>query len=371
MFWTCSRDSMSRGFRAWQHKVKEGPVSAIELLAALPFALILIDEHGIIRDTNSETQTVLNLSQNSLLGRNLADVLNLPDSFSHDAKETFVAHDVSFSTRKGKQLRGDIHSLSLPERPSWQLLTISNARDQLMGVGLDRRGAGRTAIAIAATLAHEIKNPLSGIRGAAQLLETSVSEDDSKMTRLIRTEVDRVTALIDRMEGFTDTRGIELSADNIHAIVEHARNVAEKGFGSELEITEHYDPSLPPVLTHRDSLVQVVINLIKNAAETAVPGKCRKVTLTTRYRHGVALSGASGSKKLPLPIELCVIDDGPGAPEELTEQLFDPFISGKRNGQGLGLALADKLIRDMGGLIQYSREGTPPQTVFRLLLQRA
>jgi two-component system, NtrC family, nitrogen regulation sensor histidine kinase GlnL len=236
---------------------------------------------------------------------------------------------------------------------------------------LDQGGSSRAAIAIAATLAHEIKNPLSGIRGAAQLLEGAVEGNDVSLTRLIRTEVDRIAALIDRMEGFTDTRPIELAGHNIHAIVDHARSVAQQGFGAHLSIVEEYDPSLPPVLAHGDSLIQVVINLLKNAAETAVPGETRSVTLSTRYRHGVMLSSPDHDRRLPLPIELCVIDDGPGAPPDMVEQLFDPFISSKRSGQGLGLALADKLIRDMGGLIQYGREGNPPRTTFRLLLQRA
>ena len=220
-------------------------------------------------------------------------------------------------------------------------------------------------------LAHEIKNPLSGIRGAAQLLGTQVSDDDKAMTRLICTEVDRIAALIDQMQGFTDTRPISFTTDNIHQMIDHARSVAQNGFGAQLKIVEIYDPSLPLVRVHRDSMIQILLNLLKNSAETAEINKQRIVKLTTRYRHGVSVSTGEGKARLLLPIELCVIDDGPGVPPELLENLFEPFVSSKRAGRGLGLALVDKLVRDVGGVIQYAREGSPPMTVFRILLPRA
>jgi two-component system nitrogen regulation sensor histidine kinase GlnL len=172
------------------------------------------------------------------------------------------------------------------------------------------------------------------------------------------------------MEGFTDSRPLPLASENIHAIIDHSRRVAEQGFGHGLEISDEFDPSLPPVLANRDGLIQVIINLLKNAAETATDGETRHVRLTTRYRQGVSLASGSDGQRAALPIEFCVIDDGPGAPAELVDQLFDPFVSGKRGGHGLGLALSDKLVRDMGGLIQYVRSDDPPRTIFRLLLQR-
>jgi two-component system, NtrC family, nitrogen regulation sensor histidine kinase GlnL len=220
-------------------------------------------------------------------------------------------------------------------------------------------------------LAHEIKNPLSGIRGAAQLLESHVDDDDRRMTVLIRTEVDRITALVDQMEGFTDTRAIAPTPDNIHEIIDHARSVVGAGLGNDVHIDVEYDPSLPPVLVNRDAMIQVLINLIKNAAETGETGRVRTIRLTTAYRHGVSVSSAKGQQKVSLPIEVCVIDDGPGAPPEIAEDLFEPFVSSKKSGRGLGLALVDKLMRDMGGIIQYERAERPEMTIFRLLLPRA
>jgi two-component system, NtrC family, nitrogen regulation sensor histidine kinase GlnL len=343
----------------------------LEILAALPLALLVLDEKEEIRDINAEGEALFNMSASAIVSRPIEALLTLPIGFREAQGGPFAAFDVDFDTRRGRQLRGDLHATPLIDRPGWQLLTIANARDHGMGGGLERQGNSRTAIAIAATLAHEIKNPLSGIRGAAQLLDGRVADGDADMTRLIRTEVDRIAALIDRMEGFTDTRPIALSPQNIHAIVDHSRKVIEQGYAESLFITDEYDPSLPPVLAHEDSLIQVIINLLKNAAETAEAGKKRHVTLATRYRHGIAVSSRDRERRLPLPIELCIYDDGPGAPAEIADQLFEPFVSSKRTGRGLGLALTDKLVRDMGGLIQYAREGSPPRTVFRLLLQRA
>jgi two-component system, NtrC family, nitrogen regulation sensor histidine kinase GlnL len=345
--------------------------SATEILAALPFAVLVIDQRGEVRNVNASAEQLLNASANSLIGKALITIIDLPSTFEEGGGGPFAAFDVELTTKRVGQIRCDLHATPLVDHPGWQMITIAHARDKSHGALLEHRSNSRAAIAVAAMLAHEIKNPLSGIRGAAQLLDGRVAEADAPMTLLIQREVDRVAALIDRMEGFTDTRSIDLSAQNIHAIIDHSRRVAEQGFGDKLVISEEYDPSLPPVLAHEDSLIQVIINLLKNAAETSDNEEKRHVLLMTRYRHGVVLTSPENRRRMPLPIELCVIDDGPGAPDELVEQLFDPFISSKRKGQGLGLALADKLVRDMGGIIQYAREGSPPRTVFRLLLQRA
>jgi two-component system, NtrC family, nitrogen regulation sensor histidine kinase GlnL len=343
-----------------------------EILAALNTALLVVDPEDIVRDVNAAAEMLLNASAVHLVGERLADVMPLPFAYAEAKGGVFAAYDMPFVNRRGGRFRADFHANPFPDRPGWTLVSLSaGAGAQHMGNRLERRSGAKAAVGIAAMLAHEIKNPLSGIRGAAQLLESRAAPDDVAMTRLIRTEVDRVAALIDRMEGFTDTRPLALAPDNIHEIIDHARSVAERGFGANLKITDSYDPSLPAVLVHRDSLIQVILNLLKNAAETSDGAVKRKVTLTTGYRHGVAVSVEGEPRRRALPIELCVIDDGPGAPPDLAESLFDPFVSSKKAGRGLGLALVDKLVRDMGGIIQYAREGQPEHTVFRLLLPRA
>lgn len=346
--------------------------SAEELLAGLHTALVVINRSGLIVRVNSAAEVLLNESTSHLIGCRLVDVMKVPESYLPIDGSVLAAFDVDIATRKGGRFRGDYHANPLIDYPGWYIILMNPvAGVQQRNNRLERRNSARMAIGAAAMLAHEIKNPLSGIRGAAQLLDKRVSTEDAVMTKLIRTEVDRIAALIDQMQGFTDTRPMNFTADNIHQMIDHARNVALSGFGTRIKIVEAYDPSLPMVRVHRDSMIQILLNLLKNAAETAEKEEKRTIKLTTRYRHGGLVATNDGKNRHMLPIELCVIDDGPGVPVELAENLFEPFVSSKRGGRGLGLALVDKLVRDMGGIIQYAREGRPEMTVFRILLPRA
>jgi two-component system, NtrC family, nitrogen regulation sensor histidine kinase GlnL len=347
----------------------DAPPGAEEIIAASPTAMLLINPEDRVVLVNAAAEALLNASSAHVVGRLLDEVLTLPRDRAGEGP--YAAYDVSLSTPRGAQFRADLLITPFSDREGWKLVSLqAGAAAHRMGHRLERGSGARAAVGIAAMLAHEIKNPLSGIRGAAQLLDSSVDDGGKRMTKLIRDEVDRIASLIDRMEGFTDTRPLERRPENIHAIIDHARAVALSGFGDRLEIRDSYDPSLPPVLVHRDSTVQVILNLLKNASETSENRNKRQVLITTAFRHGVSVTVDGGTKKLSLPIELCIIDDGPGAPPEIVDNLFDPFISSKAKGQGLGLALVDKLVRDMGGFVQYAREGKPEKTVFRLLLPR-
>jgi len=343
------------------------PAPAEALLAALPTPLLVVDEGGVILDANAAAETLLNLSRSVIVGMPI-DAATGHHLRSMPAETPFVAYDLEMHLPGGRSLRADLMAAPLPDWPGWRVVALHT--HPISGPIARRAGGNLAAAGAAALLAHEIKNPLSGIRGAAQLLEANADEDARALTTLIRDEVDRVAALIDRMEGFTDTRPLVLEPQNIHAILDHARDVASRGFGDTVVFKEIYDPSLPNVLGHRDSLVQVVINLIKNAVE-ALGEAGGSVTLTTAYRHGMSRLTDGGDGRRQLPIEVCVIDDGPGAPLEIAEHLFDPFVSSKRDGRGLGLALVEKLVSDQGGLVEYAREGHPERTVFRLLLPRA
>ncbi|SNS06460.1 two-component system, NtrC family, nitrogen regulation sensor histidine kinase GlnL [Sphingomonas laterariae] len=341
-----------------------------EQIAALPTPMLLIDAQGVVRDVNNAGEALLNLGRGAIVGRNIETLIGHPlTSMAPDAP--FAAYDLEVVLPADRHQRVDLMVGPLADRPGWRVITVHGLPPaHLLGRRGDREGGALSAIGAAAMLAHEIKNPLSGIRGAAQLLEASVDEGAQDLTRLIRDEVDRVAALIDRMEGFTDTRQIDLSPQNIHALLGHAREVALQGFASGFTIRESYDPSLPPVLGHRDSLIQILINLIKNSAE-AMKNKGNIITLRTAYRHGVSVRLRGGDGKRSLPIEVCVIDEGPGAPDDIADHLFEPFVTSKPSGSGLGLALVAKLVADQGGMIEYAREGTPAHTVFRLLLPRA
>lgn len=339
----------------------------------LPSPLLVIDADRRVRTVNPAAETLLNLAQSAILGRDVSELIgHTLESLPDDAP--FVAYDLQLVLPGDRTYWADLMVAPLPDRPGLRLLTIhGRAPAHLARRRADREGGTLAAVGAAAMLAHEIKNPLSAIRGAAQLLEPGVDADARDLTRLIREEVDRVAALIDRMEGFTDSRPLPLEPQNIHAILGHARDVALTGFAAGCTIREIYDPSLPAVLGNRDALVQVVVNLLKNAAEAMrdAGAPAGTITLTTGYRHGVSRLTQGGGGRSQLPIEVCVIDEGPGAPPEIGDHLFDPFVTSKRSGGGLGLALVDKLIDDQGGMVEYAREGTPPRTIFRLSLPRA
>ena len=347
-----------------------------DFFAAMPTPLVIVDGEGRVQRVNAAAEMLFNTGQSALADKPRGALLGLPPKHpvvsGVAADAPFAAYDVELMPAPRKPHRADLLAAPLPEHIGWRIVAIHGSAHSVVNRRADRHSGTLTAVAAAAMLAHEIKNPLSGIRGAAQLLEASADQDSADLTRLIRNEVDRIAALIDRMEGFTDTRALDVSPQNIHAILGRAREVAATGFARGLPIRELYDPSLPPVLGHEDSLIQVLINLLKNAAEAiANIGQGGAITLTTAYRHGVSVATQRGDARVPLPIEVCVIDDGPGPPEGIAEHLFDPFVTSKKAGGGLGLTLVEKLIRDQGGIVEYAREGDPPRTVFRLLLPRA
>jgi two-component system nitrogen regulation sensor histidine kinase GlnL len=337
-----------------------------ELFAALPVAVLVVDPDERIAHANALAEQLLNLSERVMTGQPLAAILPPPEEGDDRRGGQGVAvYDTEIATPRGK-IRVDFVEAIIADHPGWRLITLhTSASTRGLGHSADRTASARAATGAAAMLAHEVKNPLSGIRGAAQLIGAG------ELTTLIVTEVDRIAALIDRMQDFSDTRPLPLAPENIYPLLGHARSLALAGFARGITIEERFDPSLPPALINRDALLQIVINLLKNAREAIGDERQPRIHITTAYRHGMAVSAAPGRPRVPLPIEICVADNGPGAPADIAEHLFEPFVSGRREGQGLGLALVDKLMRDMGGIVQYAREGTPEMTILRLLLPRA
>lgn len=336
------------------------------LFAALPVAVLVVDHDDRIAHANALAEQLLNLSERIMIGQPLGAILPPPGEERTRDGHGFAMYDTEIATARGGKIRVDFVEAQVPDHPGWRAITLhAAASSRRLGHSADRAAGARAAVGAAAMLAHEIKNPLSGIRGAAQLLAAG------ELTTLITTEVDRIAALIDRMQDFSDTRPLPLDSENIYPLLAHARGVALAGFARGIAIEERFDPSLPMARINRDALLQIVINLLKNAREAVRDERQPRIVITTAYRHGMAVSATPGRPRQPLPIEICVTDNGPGAPADIADHLFDPFVSGRREGQGLGLALVDKLTRDMGGIVQYAREGTPEMTVLRLLLPRA
>ncbi|MES2755544.1 MAG: ATP-binding protein [Pseudomonadota bacterium] len=343
-----------------------------ELFAALPIAVLVVDPQGRVAHANAACETMLNYSERAMIGQEVDDLVRFSERHAdRGTGRVFAAYDADIGIGRIGRARVDLLESAVADSPGWRIVTL-RPNPAARGHGPDRPAGARAAIGAAAMMAHEIKNPLSGIRGAAQLLGDGVDgEGRRELTTLIVDEVDRIAALIDRMQDFTDTRPPKLAAENIYPLLGHARRVAEAGFARGIAIEERFDPSLPPALADRDALLQVILNLLKNACEAIGETPAPSVTIATAYRHGMSASAGPGRPRQPLPIELTIADNGPGAPADIEPHLFEPFVSGKRDGKGLGLALVDKLVRDMGGIVQYAREGQPPMTIFRVLLPRA
>jgi two-component system nitrogen regulation sensor histidine kinase GlnL len=348
--------------------------TADTVLNALPHPVLMVAPDGKIAEANVAAEAFFEVSMLLLRRHQLRDLvpfgsplLALIDQVRNRGSAVNEYRvDLSTPRNPGERLV-DLNVAPVQERPGHVVVmlqerTIADKMDRQ----LTHRGAARSVIALAAMLAHEIKNPLSGIRGAAQLLEQGASEDDRTLTRLICDEADRIVKLVDRMEVFADERPVEREPVNIHVVLDRVKKLALSGFGRNIKFVETYDPSLPPVLANRDQFIQVFLNLVKNAVEAIGDNGDGQIELTTAFRPGVRLQVPGSKTRVSLPLEFCVKDNGNGVPADLLPHLFDPFVTTKPTGTGLGLALVAKIVGDHGGIIEC--ESQPRHTIFRVLM---
>lgn len=353
----------------------DGP--GLQILQALPHPVLRIEASGRLSYVNAAAENFLALSAPVLCRMTIEELL--PEG---NPLRTVIAHvlsagvsvseyEIELSTPRTAPQLVDVQvipSTTGDAESSGTIIVMIQKRAiaQQIDRQLTHRAAARSVMGVSEMLAHEIKNPLAGIKGAAQLLETSVSPLDAELTRLICEETDRIASLVDRMEVFTDHRPTSRDLVNIHDVLDHVRRLVESGWGDKVSIDVEYDPSLPFLSGNRDQLIQVFLNLAKNAVEAMEGQADATLTFATAYRPGVRMQIPGASDRVDLPLEVTLTDNGPGIPTDLKDHLFDPFISSKPNGTGLGLALVAKIIGDHGGIIESSSNGG--RTSFRARL---
>jgi two-component system, NtrC family, nitrogen regulation sensor histidine kinase GlnL len=348
---------------------------AAKLLNALPHPVVAVLPEGSIAEANAAAEVFFGMSRTVLWQQRLVDLVVAYSplvSLVEQVKSRGAAiNEYRVALNLAKPTGGrlvDIFVAPLQE-PAGGVVVMLQERSlsEKIDRQLTHRGAGRSIAAMATVLAHEIKNPLSGIRGAAQLLEAEATDPDRTLTRLICEETDRIVKLVDRMSAFSEGRPVGREKVNIHAVLDHVKKVAQAGFARHIRFHENYDPSLPAVLGNKDQLIQIFLNLVKNAAEAI--GESRSdgdIELTTAFRPGVRLQLPGAKTPVSLPLEFCVRDNGSGVAPELLPYLYDPFVTTKATGTGLGLALVAKIVSDHGGTVEC--ESFPRRTTFRVLM---
>lgn len=353
------------------------PALSTSVLQALPQPVIVCDPNLAIVFVNYSAEAFFSASLSVLTRQKLDDVIAFGSPIVGLVKAVAerAAPMTEYRVRVGSSRFGDaaddrvvdVFATPLSDAEGRIALLF---QERTMADKIDRqlvsRGAARSVTGLASMLAHEIKNPLSGIRGAAQLLEQSVTPDELPLARLIRDEVDRIVDLIDRVEVFGDDRPVEREPINIHVVLDRVKLLARSGVAKGITFVEDYDPSLPPVSGNRDQLIQVFLNLVKNAAEALDRTQKPEIRFSTAFRPGIRISVQGVSERISLPLEIVIEDNGPGVPPDMVPILFDPFVTTKANGSGLGLALVAKIVGDHGGVVDM--DSRPGRTKFRILL---
>ncbi|MBL9070924.1 MAG: PAS domain-containing protein [Sphingopyxis sp.] len=331
-----------------------------DIIQSHPIATLLIDRGGVILFVNAAAEQLCNIGRSAMVGRVVFDVIGMDRGYrqrmNDPATSALFAHRAEIVIGSRKAAFVDMQVVPYG-RSGHRILTLvpSQSEAELMGGAIGR--SGRAAGAAASMLAHEIKNPLAGIKGAAQLLARKTDAGGERFTTLICAEVDRITTLIDQMEHFSRGQPIACVPINLYQPIHQAMETARARQFPGVRFSEDFDPSLPMVHGNHDAVVQILLNLITNGCEVLGGRDDGVVRIATAYRHGLSIDNDDGRGRIALPIEVSVSDNGPGVPADIRGDLFAPFVTTKREGRGLGLALVAKLARDMGGTVQHMRDG--------------
>lgn len=344
-----------------------------QLLACIPVPVLLIGPDNRIAFANDACEAFFSRSKRKLEGFDIAEILSFTSERMNAvlaARENDIsAQDMELVTAQGT-ITVDINISILPSDPDWRLLFLSPRHGGREHIGDHKDGAGQQqSMGAPAILGHEIKNPLAGIKGAAQLLARRVDEKSQPLTELIVNEVDRIARLLDQMQKLGRSEPAELAPANVHLLIERAIRSIRAANRAMPEISINYDPSLPEVLIDADGMVQILINLMQNAVD-ALNGRLDGVIgISTRFVMSGALREADRDRKsIKLPVEIAISDNGPGVPAHIEDELFSPFVTTKRDGQGLGLAIVRKLVTQMNSRIVFERDDAKGITQFRLFL---
>lgn len=346
--------------------------SAEQIFAGLPDALLIIDEHHKIAKVNPVAESFLGQSSRHLIGTHVADQIKFQDKrlvnalVDKDANVAARRVPVMLKARDAGFVNFDIHTLPADQR--WRILSIAPLPTDAPVVEQLSSKQDQFSVRAPDILGHEIKNPLAAIKGAAQLLDRSLSEDQRSLTHMIKGEVERIAKLLDRMQSLSTKQPAKVEPINVHSLIDRARQSIETANNGDIEIRDRFDPSLPDVLVDPDAMMQVLTNLLSNAVDATKGLENRNIKVITRYSFGASLSVHGSNHMVRLPVEIIITDNGPGVPSELEQDIFSPFVSTKRDGQGLGLALVRKLMSDMNGRVRYERPRGARKTQFILFL---
>lgn len=343
---------------------------AVQQIASLPVAVLLLGPGLTIAGVNPVAENLIGLGAKRLIDRKLDEIASFGEpriiEWLEQGESQLSAHGVPTQIGDKPETKIDLQVSPIAGHPGWQILTLHNA-----GSADTLKDNEAHPLRAPAILAHEIKNPLAAIRGAAQLLARKIKEKDKALTVLIADEVDRIAKLVDRMQSLGREQPEPVAPCNLHEIIRRAVSVIEAAGENDVSLVEEFDPSIPLVLANEDALVQVLINLISNARDACRDGDQPQIVLRTRFVSGLVLNAIRLGRSVRLPIEIRVSDNGPGVDPALRDHIFEPFVSSKKNGQGLGLALVNKLVRDMDGRITHERDEKGGWTHFRVHLQVA